>query len=293
MTRSGQRNKNGGVSHLDPPEPTAMAEYWNERGRLWVEFQDTFDQLLAPLGEAAFARLLPRSGEEILDVGCGCGTMTLALATAVGPGRVTGIDVSAPMLDEARSRAAAAAVANVDFVEADAQRHPFPPDAYDALYSRFGTMFFGDPVAAFINLRRALRTGGRLAFVCWRGLEENPWAHEPRQAVAAILPDDSPPPESPGPWSMADPDRVVEVLTAAGFTDVELTPHDEPLAIAGGDVDAAVEFYLRLLPSGYLLIQPDRHVLDRAKATLRAMVDAHHGPDGISMGSASWIVTAR
>ncbi len=272
---------------------TPLADYWLERGRVWVEFQDTLDRLLAPLGEAAFARLLPRRGENVLDIGCGCGTVTLELAEAVRPGRVTGIDLSSPMLEVARSRAAAR-VDDVEFVEADAQSHPFVPHSYDALYSRLGTMFFGDPVAAFTNLRRALRPGGRMAFVCWRSLEENPWAHEPRKAVSAILPEEPAlPADAPGPWSLADADHILEVLTAAGFADVEITPHDEPLDVAGGDVDAGVELYVRLLPTGYLLIEPDRHVLDRVKATLRAVLEAHHGPDGTWMGSASWIVSAR
>ncbi len=280
--------------HDGPTSATPMAEYWRTRGRVWVEFQDTLDRLLAPLGEAAFARLLPRQGEAVLDIGCGCGTTTLELAAAVQPGRVTGVDLSAPMLEEARARADAARVDNVEFVETDAQSHPFQPRSFDALYSRLGTMFFDDPIAAFTNLRRALRPGGRLAFVCWRSLDENPWAHEPRQAVAAILPEEATvPADTPGPWSMAQADGILDTLTSAGFADVEITPHDEPLDVAGTDVDAGVDFYLRLLPTGYLLIEPDRHVLDRVKAALRAVLQAHLGAGGTWMGSASWIVSAR
>ena len=175
----------GNVHEPARSEPTPTVQYWTERGPFWVEFQDTLDALLSPLGEATFARLLPTRGENVLDVGCGCGAMSLHLAAAVDPGVVTGVDVSPAMLEEGARRAAAAQVDNVEFIEADAQVHPLPPHGFDAIYSRFGTMFFPDPEAAFTNLRRTLRPGGRLAFVCWRSLEENPWAHEPRRAVSA------------------------------------------------------------------------------------------------------------
>ena len=136
--------------------------------------------MLAPLGEAAIARLHPDPGEHVLDIGCGTGTTTLELARLVGnSGQVTGVDVSAPMLDEARRRAADAGLANVSFVVADAGVHQFEPRHFDAAFSRMGIMFFAEAAAGFTNLRRALRPGGRLTFVCWRSPEENSWVTEP------------------------------------------------------------------------------------------------------------------
>jgi len=155
-------------------------------------------------------------------------------------------------------------------------------------------MFFDEPGAAFANLRRALRPGGRLGFVCWRGVADNPWTTVPRDAAHALVPlPPPPPPDAPGPFSLADADRIADLLGHAGFVDVAITPHDQPLLIGRGDLDEAVEFYLRLLPTGYLLFEPDRHMLDRLKVALHRALGRHHGPGGLLLGSGSWIVTAR
>ena len=151
-----------------------QATYWNEgAGPTWVELQAPLDRQLAPLGQAAMAALAPKPGERILDIGCGAGNTTLELARAVAPdGRVTGADISHTLLEVARRRGAD--MAGVRFVEADVQVHSFEPGGFDAVFSRFGVMFFSDPTAAFVNIRRALKPGGRLAFVCWRTPAENP-----------------------------------------------------------------------------------------------------------------------
>jgi SAM-dependent methyltransferase len=261
----------------------------------WVAFQPALDAMLEPLGRSVLARLAPATGERILDVGCGCGTTTLGLATAVGPsGTVTGIDPSVGMLAVAREAAADAGLAQVDFVEGDAGTYPYEPDAYDVIFSRLGTMFFDDAVAAFTNLRRALRPGGRLGFVCWRSLEENAWATAPRDAAAAIVPLPPPPdPDGPGPFSLARAERISSVLSHARFVDAIIEPLDRDLLIGRGDSDEAVEFYLRLLPTGYLMFEPDRHLLDRLRATLRTVLENHRRDEGIWLGSASWVVRAR
>ena len=261
----------------------------------WIAFQPAVDAMLEPLGRSLLARLAPATGQRILDVGCGCGTTTLALATAVGPtGTVTGIDPSANMLAVARAAAAAAGLAHVDFLEADAGTYPYEPDAYDVIFSRMGTMFFDDAEAAFTNLHRALRSGGQLGFVCWRTLEENAWTTEPRDAAAAIVPlPPAPGPEAPGPFFMARAERISSVLSHASFVDVTIEPLDRDLLIGRGDVDEAVEFYLRLLPTGDLMFEPDRHLLDRLRATLRSVLEGHRRDDGIWLGSASWVVRAR
>lgn len=261
----------------------------------WIAFQPALDAMLEPLGRSVMARLAPATGERVLDVGCGCGATTLALARMVGPsGRVTGIDPSASMLTVAGRAAAVAGLDNVELVEGDAGAHPYRPAAYDVIFSRLGTMFFDDVEAAFTSLRRALRPGGRLGFVCWRGLEENAWTTEPRDAAAAIVPlPPLPGPAAPGPFSLARAERISSVLSQAGFVDATIEPLDRDLLIGRGDVDEAVEFYLRLLPTGYLMFEPDRHLVDRLRATLRTVLEGHRHDDGIWLGSGSWIVHAR
>ncbi len=251
--------------------------------------------MLAPLGEAAVARLHPDPGEHVLDIGCGTGTTSLELARLVGEnGHVTGVDVSAPMLDEARLRAADAGLANTSFVVADAGAHQFEPRHYDGAFSRMGIMFFAEPVAGFTNLRRALRPGGRLSFVCWRSPSENSWVTEPGQAVAEVLGPPAPmDPDAPGPFSLASADRISSILTGAGLVDIDITPHDLPLSIGDGTTDELVRYYIDLLPSAAIPENADVHVIDRVKAALATMVERRRTPDGITMGGAAWLVSAR
>lgn len=261
----------------------------------WIAFQPALDEMLAPIGQVALAAAALQPGDSALDVGCGCGTTTMQLAAAVGSdGSATGIDTSAALLDVARRAVAAADVANATFVEGDAGTHPYGAHAYDVIFSRLGTMFFPEPAAAFANLRRALRPGGRLSFVCWRSIEENQWTAEVRDAAAVIVPlPPSAPDDAPGPFSLASADRVSSILTRSGFVDVSIEPVDLDLTIGRGDVDEAIEFYLRLLPTGYLLFDLDRHLLDRLSASLRVVLERHRGPDGLRLGSASWLVLAH
>lgn len=273
----------------------ALRSYWNDRGPVWVEYRERLDAMLAPLGEAAIARLHPDPGEHMLDIGCGTGTTSLELARLVGAsGHVTGVDVSAPMLDEARRRSADAGLANTSFVVADAGAHQFEPRHFDGAFSRMGIMFFAEPVAGFTNLRRALRPGGRLSFVCWRSPSENSWVTEPGQAVAEVLGPPAPmDPDAPGPFSLASADRISSVLTEAGLVDIDITPHDLPLSIGTGTTDVLVRYYLDLLPSTAVPDNAEVHVIDRVKAALGAMVERRRTPDGITMGGAAWLVSAR
>lgn len=268
----------------------AQVAYWNDAaGQTWAEMQEALDRQLAPLGRAAMAALAPKPGERLLDIGCGAGQTTLQLAASVAPGgEVVGLDISRPLLEVARSRPPAA---GVSFLEGDAQTHPFEPASFDGAFSRFGVMFFSDPPAAFANLRGALKPGGRLAFVCWRGMGENPIMTTPLTAALAHLPAPSPPdPTAPGPFAFADPGRVREILGKAGFERVELAPHDEK--IGGGDLRTAVGLALRVGPLGMLLREnPDKR--DVVVAAIREELARHEGPDGVKLDSATWIVTAR
>lgn len=268
----------------------AQVAYWNDAaGQTWAEMQEALDRQLAPLGRAAMAALAPTPGERLLDIGCGAGQTTLELAAAVAPGgEVLGLDISRPLLEVARARPA---VPGVRFLEGDAQTHAFEPAGFDGAFSRFGVMFFADPPAAFANIRRALKPGGRLAFVCWRAMGENPIMTAPLTAALAHLPAPSPPdPTAPGPFAFADPDRVRGILSQAGFAGVELAPHDEK--VGGGDLRTAVGLALRVGPLGMLLREnPEKR--DVVVAAIREALARHEGPDGVKLDSATWIVTAR
>jgi SAM-dependent methyltransferase len=203
-----------------------------------------------------------------------------------------GLDISRPLLDLARRRAAAAGAANVSFAEADVQTYAFAPATFDAAFSRFGIMFFADPPAAFANIRRALKPGGRLAFVCWRTPAENIVMALPYTAAAAHLPPAPPPePDAPGPFAFADPARVRHILSSAGFRDIELAPHDRK--IGGGDLEQSLALSLRIGPLGRALREhPEKReiVIDVVREALRPHVDV----DGaVRLASASWIVTAH
>lgn len=271
-----------------------QATYWNEgAGPTWAELQVPLDRQLAPLGHAAMAALLPRPGERLLDIGCGAGATSLDLARAVSPdGHVTGADISGTLLAVARRRAEG--LAGVEFLEADVQTHAFAPSTFDGVFSRFGVMFFGDPGAAFANIHRALKPGGRLAFVCWRTPAENPIMSLPMAAALAKLPPSAasapPAPGAPGPFAFADPDRVRDILADAGFTDVLLTPTD--MKVGGGDLETVLAMALKVGPLGALLREHPEH-RDAAIEAVREALSAHNGPEGVKLGSATWVVTAR
>lgn len=268
-----------------------QATYWNDAaGPTWAAMQAPLDRQLAPLGRAAMAALSPKSGERILDIGCGAGETSLELSRAVAPdGQVMGADISRTLLEVARGRATG--LTGVRFVEADAQTHPFDAGGFDAVFSRFGVMFFADPSAAFANIQRALKPGGRLAFVCWRRPDENPIMTLPMAAAAPFLPPPAPAqPGAPGPFAFADPDRIRTVLNAGGFADIAVAPHNEK--VGGGDLDTVLAMTLKIGPLGSVLRDhPDKR--DTVVAAVRAALAPHEGPDGVKLESATWIVTAR
>ncbi|HEY1427260.1 MAG TPA: methyltransferase domain-containing protein, partial [Caulobacteraceae bacterium] len=215
----------------------------------------------------------------------------LELARRVGPGgAVLGADISAPMLAVAQRRAAAAGLTQASFTQADAQTHGFDPA--DGFFSRFGVMFFADPTAAFANLRRALKPGGRVAFLCWRSPMENPVLSAASVAAAPLLPAPPTLPDhtAPGPFAFADKDRVAGILKGAGFADVAIEPHDAKMGWP--DVDTALTLALRVGPLGAALRErPD--LADKVVGAVRDMLETHRGPDGIMLDSATWIVLAR
>jgi SAM-dependent methyltransferase len=268
----------------------AQFDYWNDQtGRTWAELQVLLDQQLAPLGKRAMDALGVRPGQRVLDIGCGCGDTSLSLAARVAPGgAVLGVDLSLPMLDVARGRAAD--LGHVTFLQADAQVAAFGAP-FDAAFSRFGVMFFADPVAAFRHIRAALRPGGRLGFVCWRLPAENVWMTAPLDAalrhVPAPAPDD---PDAPGPFAFARADRVRAILSDAGFARVQIEPCD--MEIGGFDLETALRLALRVGPLSRLLREADSR-LEGIVGSVKDVLRGYLTPSGVLMPSASWIVTAE
>jgi SAM-dependent methyltransferase len=265
------------------PSNTDQARAWDGAdGGLWAVHADFFEDSPARYDTALLDAAGITPGARVLDVGCGTGSITRAAARRAAPGLVLGVDLSTAMLDVARSRAAD--LGNVEFARADAQVHPFPDAAFDVVVSRTGASFFGDPPAAFANLARATAPGGRLALLTWQEPARNEWFVEITTAVAG-QPLGGPPPGVPGPFALADPDRIVTLLDGAGFADVQVADVREP-ELFGTDPVAARDVMAELL--GWL-IGDDAHA---ARAALLAVMRAHDGPDGITFGSAAWLVTA-
>jgi SAM-dependent methyltransferase len=209
-------------------------------------------------------------------------------------GHVVGLDVSAQMLSCAEQRGAGRP--NLSFVEGDASREPLAQGAFDLLFSRFGVMFFSDPTSAFAHLRGVLRPDGRMVFVCWQSLSENPWAAVPFEAVASVLGRPEPQPDdAPGPFSFGAPARVREILEGAGFRDVKMRSFETTISFGtSGATDDAVDEIARLGPVARLLIDRDEVSLARAKAAIRTVATSYRTPQGaVQFPAAARIVTAE
>lgn len=270
----------------------SQTEYWCDQGaRFWISFRPHFARLMTPLVRPVLDSIDARPGEYLLDIGCGYGDETMELARRVAPqGHVTGIDISTPMVELGRDLARTAGLANVRFAAVDAQTHPFPRQVYDGLFSCFGVMFFDDPAAAFRNLARSLKRGGRIAFACWRGREDNAWWSLPMEAALRHVPGWQLPPPSPtGAYSLANPMRICALLSGAGLKNIAVAPLD---ALTGGiDLDSALA-YVSAGPISTLLQDNPRAAI-AVRAAVRAMLREHDGPNGVYLNSAIWIVTAN
>lgn len=284
----------------DPaPSNAEMIRYWNEAaGPAWVAMQERLDLQVGPLGAAALARAGVAAGERVLDVGCGCGGTTLEIARRVEEGSVVAVDISEPMLARARERAAAAGLGHrIEWRCEDAQVARFAAAGADCVYSRFGVMFFSDPPAAFANLRRALRPGGRLVFVCWQARERNPWMTVPALAAMPHVPfPPPPPPDAPGPFAFADPVRVRGILAEAGFTAIEHEALETAMQLGGGGIDEAVELFLAVGPVGQALREAQAGPAQRERVleAVRAAIESFRTPEGgVAAPAAAWVVSAR
>lgn len=274
-----------------PIANTQMAAAWDgDEGSEWARDWTRYDRAVAGYQRRLMIAAAIGAGERVLDIGCGNGEASRAAAAAGGS--VLGVDLSSAMLDRARALAAADGLAAVRFEQADAQVHPFEPAAFDVAISRFGTMFFADAVTAFANVAGALRPGGRLVMVAWRGPDDNEWLREIRGALDAGRGLPAPPAGTPGPFAQADADDVHAVLSAAGLCEVELEPTEEPFWI-GTEVEDAFTFMSTGGLARGMLQDLDDAGRRRALAALRATIAAHAGKDGVVFESAAWIISAR
>ena len=283
---------------LEAAGPNAeQIRYWNETaGPKWVALQEMIDAQIEPIGSMAMDQAGIEAGDHVIDVGCGCGQSSIELGRRVGAaGSVLGVDVSAPMLARAAELAAAHGFEHVRFAHADAQTHGFAERGADLVFSRFGVMFFAEPVAAFANLRRGLRRDGALAFACWQPIGENPWMLTPLLAAAQHVPLPSPPaPGAPGPFAFAAPDHVRAILTRAGFGAVTFAPVRQPVTLGGGgDVGEAVDFVLQMGPTAVALREAGPEALPRVRAAVHEALEPFATAQGVRMDSAAWIVCAR
>jgi len=269
-----------------------QAALWNGlAGRTWVEEQALLDQMLEPFQDLLVAAVAAASARRVLDVGCGAGGTTLAIARLLGDrARCTGIDISEPLVEAARQRAERESVP-ATFVRADAQEHAFEPASFDTIVSRFGVMFFEDPVRAFANLRRAAADGAALRFVAWRSAEENPFMTTAERAAAPLLPTLPPRrPDAPGMFSFADQRKVTRILEEGGWADVDMRPIDVACSLPEGSL---IRYVTRLGPLALVLHTVDERTRTQVIETVRAAFDPYVDGAVVRTTAACWFVAAR
>ena len=269
-------------------------EFWSDiKGDLWVTLQPRIDTMLATFGDKALDTLNPQFGERILEIGCGTGTTTLALGERVGAsGEILAADLSRPMLNKAIERANLCAEHAITFVEADAQVHNFPTATFDAVYSRFGVMFFDNPVAAFRNIRKAVRPGGRMAYVCWADRKANPWIRIPAGAAKAFLDLPAPPPDdAPGQFSMENEHRVQQILHDAGWSDIGLERFTVDGSIGSNAADAA-RFITKMGPMSEPFALADSDTQNKTLQVIEEALTPYSNDSGVTLGFSTWIVSA-
>lgn len=268
-------------------------EYWNaEQGDFWAKEADTLDSILEPFLAPILGGLSGTTPTQIVDVGCGAGSLTLAAKKAFPAAQCTGLDVSAQLLAVARDRAQAAGL-DATFVETDATTAALSAPA-DAMISRYGIMFFEDPLDAFQKLRTLMVPGGRFSAVCWQEMPKNTWLALPLMAAMPLLkePPQKPDPHAPGPFAFADKDRVMGILQEAGWTDVEMAPWRGKLALPGETLDQVAQFTTTLGPVASL-IKAQELDPEPVTAAVKDAIAAKCGEDGpFALDAASWVLTA-
>ncbi|WP_263251965.1 class I SAM-dependent methyltransferase [Saccharopolyspora rosea] len=275
--------------HVDAANAEQLRAWDGDQGAFWAERAERFDEGVARYHEHLLAAAAVEPAEHVLDIGCGSGKTTRDAARRASGGTALGVDLSSRMIELAREHAERENLANAHFLQADAQVHAFGDERFDLAVSRHGAMFFGDPLAAFGNIGRAVRPGGRLVLLTWQPLDRNEFISAFRTALAAGRDLSTPPPDAPSPFSLSDPDRVRNLLTSAGFTDVRLRGLTEPMYF-GRDVDDAFRFVSEQFAG--MVQDLDADTRARALDALRASLADHRTDRGVLYDSAAWLVEA-
>ncbi|MEU9237625.1 class I SAM-dependent methyltransferase [Streptomyces subrutilus] len=271
---------------------TAQAEAWNGyEGEQWARSQDRWDAVNDGFNQPLLDAAGIAEGDHVLDVGCGAGRATRLAARRALPGQALGLDLSGPMLAKARESAVRDRVENVSFVQGDAQVHAFDAEGFDAVISRYGMTFFADPVAAFANLHHALRPGGRLAFICAAEAEANQWLGALATLEAIVPLGGFGKAGGPGMFSLTDPGRIRTLVTAGGFTDVDVQRIEVP-GNWGADAEDAAGFLLDSGPGRHLLSQVTPQQQQKARQVLTDALGRYESDGAVWLRSSSWMVTA-
>lgn len=282
---------------MDSMINSEMSEYWNGAGgKKWVGLHEKTNEFIMPLGQNAIDLAAIEEGELVLDIGCGCGKTSFDIANIVGQtGHVNGLDISRVMINEARAHKRLSGVKNVTFQCADAQSLELEAMLYDLVYSRFGVMFFDDPIAAFSNIRSSLDKTGRLAFTCWQSPLDNQWISLPLSIVLKYIPPvEQTDMNAPGPFAFADAQRVSTILNTAGFSNIQVSPYKTPVTFGHNIADAA-HALTQLGPAANSITNSelDAETTSKILNDLQWALEPYVTDNGIMLGAATWVVTAE
>jgi SAM-dependent methyltransferase len=250
---------------------TEQAEYWAARASSWMSLESHHERVIGPAGRMAIERLAPQSGQQVIDLGCGTGQTTLELAARVAPrGQALGVDITDALLQRAREHATATGTNNVEFRHADVQNSDLGRARFDGAFSRFGVMFFADPVAAFTNVHRSVKPGSVISFACWQPVTSNEWMSVPAEAAVSVLgsPPELPAAGAPGPFSLSDRDRVGGILVSAGFHQVDIEAHDDLMRTPEARIPEAADAALRAGAVQRMLEGAGAETVERVRAAI-------------------------
>ena len=272
-------------------------DFWSGKGGdVWVEKQNAMDVMLEPLGNAALAKLPKNLGRHVIDIGCGCGSTTLSIAEQLNESaKITGVDISEPMLDQAKKVASEKNLSNVDFQVMDIQTELDIEGKYSAAFSRFGVMFFENPVIAFKNINRSLKEEANFSFVCWQSPKLNPWQSLSIQVIKQFVDLPSPPERSPGPFAFADADYLKSIMTDSGFKNINLESHEQQVTMfTGKSLEQASNDYLSINPVvTEMLKEAPESIKENISSSLQNLFKEYSNGNGLHFPSATWLVTAR